>query len=281
MKERAAFISGASRGIGAESAVALARAGFDVAITARTLGEGEAYDHVGKIAALPGSLRATAAAVEAEGRRALCIQADILDPDSIGAAARAALGEFGRIDLLLNNAAYQGAGNQERLLDVTPDQVRAIYQGNVLTPLAFVKAFLPSMLERGGGTILNMLSATAFLDPPVPADEGGWGFAYPSSKAALARMAGSLRVEHPDAALRVFNIEPGLVVTEVMKASGIDEAVLKRFKPTTAASVAGVVAWLADNEPREPWTKEPCLRAPAIAKELGLREVVSFLSPRS
>ena len=63
MSRRVAFVSGASRGIGAESAVALARAGFDVAITARTLDAGEAYDHVGKVAPLPGSLRATAAAV--------------------------------------------------------------------------------------------------------------------------------------------------------------------------------------------------------------------------
>ena len=66
MSRRVAFVSGASRGIGAESAVALARAGFDVAITARTLDAGEAYDHVGKVAPLPGSLRATAAALYAK-----------------------------------------------------------------------------------------------------------------------------------------------------------------------------------------------------------------------
>ncbi len=281
MERRIAFVSGASRGIGAEAAVALARGGFHVVITARTLDEGEAHDHVGKASALPGSLRATAAAVEAEGARALCLRADILDPGSISAAARAALDEFGGIDLLLNNAAYQGAGNQERLLDVSADQVRAIYQGNVLTPLALVQAFLPTMLERSGGTILNMLSATAFLDPPAPADEGGWGFAYPASKAALGRMAGSLRAEHLGAPLRVFNIEPGMVVTELMKAHGIDEAVLKRFKPTSAASVGAVVAWLAENDPREAWTHEPCLRAPAIAKELGLLDVKSFLGERT
>ena len=52
---------------------------------------------------------------------------------------------------------YQGAGVQERVLEVTPDQLRAIYQGNVLTPLALVLCFLPTMLEQSGGTILNML----------------------------------------------------------------------------------------------------------------------------
>jgi NAD(P)-dependent dehydrogenase (short-subunit alcohol dehydrogenase family) len=277
MDRRVAFVSGASRGIGAESAVALARAGFDVAITARTLGEGEAYDHVGKVAPLPGSLRATAAAVEAEGGRALCLQADILEPETIEKAARSTLDEFGRIDLLFNNAVYQGAGNQARLLDVTADQMRAIYQGNVLTPLALIQTFLPKMLEQGGGTILNMLSVTAFVDPPAPADQGGWGFAYPSSKAALARLAASLRVEHPDSGIRIFNIEPGMVVTELMKASGIDEAVLERFKPTRASSIAAVVAWLVANEPSEAWKAERCLRGPALAKELGLLDVPSYL----
>lgn len=277
MNRRVAFVSGASRGIGAETAVALARAGFDVAITARTLGDGEAYDHVGKVAPLPGSLRATSAAIEAEGGRALCLQADILVPEAIEKAAQSTLDEFGRIDLLFNNAVYQGAGVQDRLLEVTPDQLRAIYQGNVLTPLALVQRFLPRMIEQGGGTIINMLSATAFLDPPAPADQGGWGFAYPASKAALSRMAGALRAEHPDSGLRVFNVEPGTVVTEVMKANGIDTAVLERFKPTSAASIAALVCWLTENEPSAAWAKERCLRGPALAKELGLLDVPSFL----
>ena len=279
MSRKVAFVSGASRGIGAESAVALARAGYDVAITARTLGEGEAYDHVGKVAPLPGSLRATAAAVEAEGGRALCLQADILEPATIAKAAQSTLDEFGRIDLLFNNAVYQGAGVQERLLEVTPDQLSNIYQGNVLTPLALVQTFLPKMLEQGEATIVNMLSATAFVDPPAPADQGGWGLAYPASKAALSRMVGTLRAEHGDSGLRFFNIEPGMVVTELMKASGIDEAVLAKFKPTRASSVAAVVAWLAENEPSDTWKAETCMRAPMIAEELDVVEIPSFLPP--
>ncbi|MFK7977022.1 MAG: SDR family oxidoreductase [Halioglobus sp.] len=277
MSRRVAFVSGASRGIGAESAVALANAGFDVAITARTLDAGEAYDHVGKIAPLPGSLRATAAAIEAAGAKALCLQADILDPDSIDQAAQATLDEFGRIDLLFNNAIYQGAGNQERVLELTPDQLRAIYQGNVLTPLALVQRFLPTMLKQESATIINMLSGTAFTDPPAPADQGGWGFGYPASKAALQRLAGALRSEYPESGLRVLNIEPGLVVTELMKANGIDEKVLGRFSPTPASSIAAVIAWLADNDLTEEWRAEPCLRGPAMAEELDFLEVPSFL----
>ena len=219
-----------------------------------------------------------AAAVEAVGGKALCLQADILDPKAIDKAAQSTLDEFGRIDLLFNNAIYQGAGVQERVLEVTPDQLRAIYQGNVLTPLALVQRFLPTMLEQSSGTILNMLSGTAFIDPPAPADQGGWGFAYPASKAALQRMAGALRVEYPDSGLRVLNIEPGMVLTELMKANGIDEKVLGKFTPTPASSIAAVIAWLADNDPSDKWKAQPCMRGPAMAEELGLLDVPSFLN---
>jgi NAD(P)-dependent dehydrogenase (short-subunit alcohol dehydrogenase family) len=277
MNNKVAFITGASRGIGAESAVALARAGYHVAITARTLSEGESHDHVGQTTPLPGSLEATAAAVRADGGTALCLRADILQEASVLEAAQQALDHFGRIDLLFNNAVYQGTGNQEPLLEVTREQLDAIYQGNVFTPLALVKTLLPNMLARGQGTVINMVSYTAFNNPPAPAASGGWGFAYPSSKAALARMVGSLRVEHPDSGLRYFNLEPGMVITEVMKAAGITEQVMKRYKPCSAAAIAAVVAWLADNEPPPEWQAEEVLRGPAIAKALNLLHTPSLL----
>jgi NAD(P)-dependent dehydrogenase (short-subunit alcohol dehydrogenase family) len=267
---RVAFVTGASRGIGAEAAVALARVGFRVAITARTLQEGEQHDRIGATSVLPGSLESTRAAIERAGGEALCLQADILDTPSVVAAARAALERFGRIDFLFNNAVYQGDGNQQPVLEVTEEQVLAIYRGNVLTPLALVQAVLPGMLERNQGTIVNMVSYTAFNDPPAPASKGGWGFAYPSSKAALARMAGALRAEHAGTGLRVHNLEPGTVVTELMRTAGLDEEVLKRFKPCTPAAIAAVIAWLADNEPLPEWQSAGILRGPAIAKALGL-----------
>ena len=277
MSDRVAFITGASRGIGAESAVALARAGFRVAITARTLSDGESHDHVGHSSSLPGSLERTAAAVEKAGGEALCLRGDILDPASMVAAANTTLSHFGRIDLLFNNAVYQGSGNMEPLLEVSEEQLQAIYQGNVFTPLALVKVIVPGMLERGIGTVLNMVSHSAYTNPPAAADKGGWGFAYPSSKAALGRMAGSLRAEHRATGLRVFNLEPGLVLTEVMKLAGIDAAVVARFKPCTPAAIAAVVGWLADNEPPQAWGPEDILRGPAIAKELNLLKSPSLL----
>lgn len=277
MNDKVAFITGASRGIGAESAVALAKAGYRVAITARTLTDGENHDHVGSSVALPGSLEATAKAVESVGGEALCLRGDILEPQSMVAAAQAALKHFGRIDVLFNNAVYQGTGNIEALLDVAEEQLWSIYQGNIFTPLALVKAIVPGMIARESGTVLNMVSHSAFTDPPAAANAGGWGFAYPSSKAALARMGASLRAEHPGKGLRVFNLEPGLVMTDVMRLAGIDDAVIARFKPCSPAAIAAVVSWLVDNEPPQAWNPQTVLRGPAIAKELKLLQSPSLL----
>ncbi|HNC70190.1 MAG TPA: SDR family NAD(P)-dependent oxidoreductase, partial [Pseudomonadales bacterium] len=82
MGAKVAFITGASRGIGKATAIALARKGYDVVVTARTLEEGEAWEHGSRdseVKPMPGSLRATAAEIEAVGRRALPIRLDLLD----------------------------------------------------------------------------------------------------------------------------------------------------------------------------------------------------------
>src|SRR6202453_4678702 len=93
---RVAFVTGASRGIGKGIAVHLARAGFDVAITARTVEEGERSEQSSTAkesdrTSLPGSLRSTAAAVEAERANSLVVPADLLDRASLGAAATTVL----------------------------------------------------------------------------------------------------------------------------------------------------------------------------------------------
>ena len=266
-----AFITGASRGIGAATARALATAGYDLAIAARSLEEGEQHEHgswQSNIQPLAGSLTTTARQVEEEGGQCLCLRSDILEPASVLAAVEAAQNHYGRIDLLFNNACYQGPGNQQRLLDVTPEQVSAIYQGNVLTPLATVQAVLPGMLARGEGTILNMVSGSAVNPPPAPADQGGWGFAYPSSKAALLRMVLSLRVEHAGSGVRFFNVEPGFVYTEVMRANNFGEEQAQRFNPTDPADVAAIVCWLASSDDAMAYADKDLIFAPQLHQRL-------------
>ena len=268
---KVAFITGASRGIGAETAIALAAAGYDLALTARTLHEGEAHEHgswQSNTTPLPGSLESTAQAAREKGAEVLLFRSDILEPDTVLEAAGKALEHFGRVDLLFNNACYQGMGNMQRLLDVTPEQLRNIYQGNVMTPLALVQKLLPGMLERGSGAIINMVSGSAMVDPPAPADQGGWGFAYPSSKAALIRMVPSLRVEHKDCGVRFFGVEPGFVVTEVMKANGFDDTIAERFTPTPPEVIAEVVRWLAESEEALEWQGKAVISAPQLHQKM-------------
>ena len=271
-----AFITGASRGIGAETAVALAHAGYDLAITARSLEEGEAHEHgswTSNTQPLAGSLRATADRVTAAGGKCLCLRSDILQPETVLEAVTSAQQHFGHIDLLFNNACYQGPGNLQRLLEATPQQVHAIFQGNVLTPLALVQQVLPGMLERGSGAIINMVSGSAVNPPPAPADEGGWGFAYPSSKAALIRMVLSLRVEHPVSGMRFFNVEPGFVYTEVMRANNFGEAEAARFGPTSPQDIARVISWLAESDAAMRYHGKDLIYAPQLLQRLRDEQV--------
>lgn len=244
---KVAFITGASRGIGKEAAIALARQGFDVVITARTLHEGESHERgAEEVRTISGSLDSTAREVEALGQQALPIRLDLLDTESIRAAVDLALKEWGHIDLLLNNGLYQGPGIETRIMDLPTEQMAATYQGNVFSPLLLVQLCLAPMLERGGGCIINMASASATLQPTVPLGKGGWSYAYCSSKAALMAMAGILSVEHPDSGVQFFNLDPGFTITEIMKAKGIAEN-FKRFGGAPPTVAAAAIAWLATN----------------------------------
>lgn len=270
-QRKVAFITGASRGIGAVTAIALARAGYNLALTARTLREGEQHEHgawASQKSALPGSLEATAAAARAYGAETLLLRSDILDTASVLAAADQALEHFGRVDLLCNNACYQGPGNLQRVLDVTLEQAEKVYRGNVLTPLALVQRLLPGMLAQGEGSLINMVSGSAMADPPAPADQGGWSFVYPSSKAALIRMVPSLRVEHAGSGLRFFNVEPGFVLTEAMKAIGFGVDVPTLYQATEPEAIAAVVVWLAESDAALAWHDKGVIRAPQLHRKL-------------
>ena len=251
MSTRVALVTGASRGIGKATAVQLAAAGFDVAVAARTQREGEARDddHGGR--AIPGSLEATSALVEQSGRRALPVAMDLLDRRSLAGAVKRVLDEWGRIDVLVNNAVHTGAGSMEHFLDLTVEQLEIKLEANVVAQFALAKLVIPSMLERGDGTIINITSAVAISDPPAPAGQGGWGMGYAMSKGAFHRMAGILAVELRDRGLRVFNVEPGYVLTERMAINQAElgfEGVYRGAPPSVPASV---VTWLASSPEAE------------------------------
>lgn len=216
---KVAFITGASRGIGKACAIDLAAAGFDVAITARTVTEGEQREHSSTLkdsdlSPLPGSLSSTAERIEQEGAKALVVPGDLLDPASLGAAVATVLERWGRIDVVVHNGRYIGPGHMDRFLDTPIELLRKQVEGNLFAPLIINKLVLPAMIAQGGGTIVNITSASGYGDPTEPAGRGGWGMGYGISKGAFHRIAGFLAVELADQGIRCFNVQPGLIATE-------------------------------------------------------------------
>ena len=185
---RVAVVTGAGRGIGAECAVALAEAGADVVLVARTASQ----------------LDETAARVRDLGRRAHTVTADVADDGEPERIAASANGAFGGVDILVNNA---GTTHIAPFLDTTADDFDAMHRVNVVSAFAMSKAVVPSMLERGGGAIVNITSMVGRLP------ERGY-VAYGASKAALAHMT---RLMAADLAprIRVNGIAPGTIATSL------------------------------------------------------------------
>ena len=251
---RVALVTGASRGIGRSGAVALARRGFDVAITARTVheGEGRAASSSSKApeisAPIAGSLDTTAAEIEALGQSCLAIPMDLMDRQSIHRVAEEVLGQWGQVDVLFNNAIYQGPGTMDRVLDLPIELAERCLVGDYLHPLLLIQLLLPQMLERGEGRLVNMLSEAAFTTPPAPAGAGGWGVAYAAAKAAFHRVTDMCHVEFAAQGIWAFSIAPGLTLTESMRASGMDTLLVGAGHVPAPPEVAGeVAAWLGDD----------------------------------
>jgi NAD(P)-dependent dehydrogenase (short-subunit alcohol dehydrogenase family) len=246
--QQVAFITGASRGIGKVCAQHLARAGFDVAITARTVQEGEAREHSSTLKKsntkpLPGSLAATAELVEAEGRRALMVPADLLDAASLGAAAATVLERWGRVDVVVHNGRYIGPGHMDLFMDTPIELIERQLYANCIAPLILDKFLLPGMVERGRGTIIDISSASGYADPTAPAGQGGWGMGYGVSKAAFHRVAGFLATELGDRGIRCFNVQPNLIATERIAADMGEFGIANVGAP--ADVIGAVVVWLA------------------------------------
>ena len=236
-----AFVTGASRGIGKATALALAERGFDLVLSARTVSRGEQHHDI----AVPGSLEETAELVRAAGRQALTLPMDLLQPATLEACWAQVMHEWGRVDVLINNAVYQGEGTLTRVLDLREEDLQRVFQGNVFAQVKLTQLALRHMQAHGGGRIMNLVSDSAMLAPVAPVDRGGWSFAYAASKAALQVLAGIVKVELESDEVLVFNVEPGLVLTEAMQERGMDEAFASRWGGAPPSVPAAVMAWLA------------------------------------
>ncbi len=249
--QKVAIVTGATRGIGKAAALSLARAGFKVTVTGRTLKEGQGtatlpYAADGQQVAVPGSLETTVEEVRALGGEALPVVMDVLDRSTMDAVVAQTLAKWGRIDLLLNNALYQGPGLMFPFAEFSFDQLEKSVMGNLVNQAYLARLVLPAMIRQGGGTYISLSSNAAVAPPPAPPGKGGWGFVYGAPKSGFHRIAEFLHVEHAQDGIQAFNVEPGFTVTEATVAMfGANSAADFHRHATQPATTGDVIAWLA------------------------------------
>jgi NAD(P)-dependent dehydrogenase (short-subunit alcohol dehydrogenase family) len=208
-----AIVTGASRGLGLALTRAIAERGWRLIVDAR------------------GGSALRAATKRLEG--VVPIAGDLAESDHRGALVDAA-GE--RIDLLVNNASLLGPSPQPALAAYPLDELRRVYEVNVVSLLALVQLVLPRL--RADASIVNITS-----DAAVEAYEG-WG-GYGSSKAALDQLTAVLGAEHPE--LRVYAVDPGDMRTQMQQEAFPDEDISDR--PDPDAAVPGILALIDGSKP--------------------------------
>jgi 3-oxoacyl-[acyl-carrier protein] reductase len=196
LSNKVALITGGGRGLGRVIALAYANAGADVAIASRTRGQ---IDEV-------------AAAIRAIGRRALAVQVDVSDSQSVAKMVQAAQQEFGRIDILVNSAGISGVERLEAMSDQTWDEVIKI---NLYGTFYCCREVVRVMIQQRGGNIINMASVAGI--------RGVTGFsAYGASKGGVIALTQVLALEVARYHVRVNAIAPGYFRTD-MNAATLDD----------------------------------------------------------
>jgi NAD(P)-dependent dehydrogenase (short-subunit alcohol dehydrogenase family) len=225
---RVALVTGASRGIGAACAVALAEAGAHLALAARSEED---------LRALAGRLPTPATT----------FVSDLGQPGAPADLAERVLTEHGRVDVLVNNAGRGRNASTSRLTEEDVDELLAL---NLRAPMLLAGAVAPGMRERGQGSIVNISSISGQAATPGQA-------VYAASKAGLDGMTRSLSAEWGLHGVRVNSVAPGVIITDAWapgrEVPGMVEALDQRVSLRRwgdADEVADVVAFLASDRAR-------------------------------
>ena len=210
LKGSVAVVTGASSGIGEAVAVALAQRGAKVVLAARRKDR----------------LDVLADRIERAGGTALAVRCDVTDREQLTSLPVVVKEAFGPCDILVNNAGVPGGGT---FADLTYQQIDAIIQVNVLGVMYGTRAFLPGMLKRGHGHIVNVASLAGRFATPGAA-------VYGASKHAVVAFSESLFYEVEDQGVLVTAVNPGFVRTESFPLVGMDPRMI-----LTLDRVAGAV----------------------------------------
>jgi uncharacterized protein len=181
-------VTGASAGIGRATALAFARKGSNVVLAARR----------------ERLLKELAEEIRAHGRRALVVTCDVSEWEQVVALASRTVDEFGRCDVLVNNAGIPGGGP---FAELSIEQIERVARVNYLGVLYCTKALLPMMLEAGRGHVVNVASMAGRFAVPGAS-------VYTSAKHAVVAFSEALHYEVAPRGLLVTAVNPGLVATE-------------------------------------------------------------------
>jgi 7-alpha-hydroxysteroid dehydrogenase len=201
-----ALVTGAGRGIGRASAIALAEGGADVVIAARTV---EQLDEV-------------AEQIRAAGRRVVTVPFDVMELDRLGELVQTAVDQLGGLDIVVNNA---GGSAPKPLLDTSVRSFERAFTFNVTTAFELTKQAVPAMLERGGGSVVNISSVAGRMPDR--------GFAaYGTAKAALSHLTREMAADLSPR-IRVNGIAVGSVATSALDTVLTDDALRTHMEQAT------------------------------------------------
>jgi NADP-dependent 3-hydroxy acid dehydrogenase YdfG len=228
LKGAVAVVTGASAGIGEATALALARRGAKVVLAARRLDR----------------LEELAERIGRAGGTALAVPCDVGDPDRLAALPTVVAEAFGPCDILVNNAGIPGGGE---LKDLSYEDIERVVRVNVLGVMFGTRAFLPGMMDRGRGHIVNVASIAGRYATPGAS-------VYTGSKHAVIAFSEAVYYEAEGHGVRVTAVNPGLVVTEgfpqkridprlVMKPEKIADAIVRVIREDIAPEFT-VPRWL-------------------------------------
>jgi NAD(P)-dependent dehydrogenase (short-subunit alcohol dehydrogenase family) len=214
MPEKIALVTGASSGFGLLTSIALAKAGFRVVATMRDLGRRERLDQ---------AVTAGEAAAKVDVR-----QLDVTKFDTIPGFVDGVVHDYGRLDVLVNNAGFAVAGFAE---DIKLDELRLQFETNFFGAVAMTKAALPTMRRQHSGHIIQV-SSIAGLHGSVTVSS------YSASKHALEGWSESLRMEVNSLGIKVVLVEPGAFQTDIWTRGAVmGEQTTKQTSPNIQRSL--------------------------------------------
>jgi 3-oxoacyl-[acyl-carrier protein] reductase len=227
LKDKVALVTGASQGIGRETALALAEAGAKVAVAAR---------NEEKLAALVGE-------IVAAGGAALAVKMDVADPEQVKAGFKLVVEKFGRLDILVNNAAIARDGLAIRM---KAEDWEAVLRTNLTGAHLCIQQALGTMMRARAGRIINISSVVAQLGNSGQAN-------YVAAKAGLIGLTKAIAVEIASRNITVNAVAPGFIATPMTDV--LPDAVKEELKTRiplgrmgSAREVAAAIVYLASDE---------------------------------